>query len=111
MYADAPSKQVKVRVRDRGVIVTADAERRAVRPEGMQAAIDAAVAACGEDGAGARVPRGPAVQRTSCASTPRGGRGTSPTRWRARWRKSCTRTRGLGTNREWIYMCIVYRTR
>ena len=60
----------------------------------------------------ARVPRGPAVQRTSCASTPRGGRGTSPTRWRARWRKSCTRTRGgWGTNREWIYMCIVYRTR
>ena len=51
MYADAPSKQVKVRVRDRGVIVTADAERRAVRPEGMQAAIDAAVAACGEDSA------------------------------------------------------------
>ena len=50
-YADAPSKQVKVRVRDRGVIVTADAERRAVRPEGMQAAIDAAVAACGEDSA------------------------------------------------------------
>ena len=51
MYADAPSKQVKVRVRDRGVIVTADAERRAVRPEGMQAAIDAAVVACGEDSA------------------------------------------------------------
>ena len=42
------SKQVKVRVRDRGVIVTADAERRAAAAEGMQAAIDAAVAACGE---------------------------------------------------------------
>ena len=50
-YADLPSKQVKVRVRNRGVIVTADAERRAVRPEGMQAAIDAAVAACGEGSA------------------------------------------------------------
>ena len=51
MYADLPSTQVKVRVRDRSVIVTADAERRVVRPEGMQAAIDAAVTACGEGSA------------------------------------------------------------
>ena len=48
-YADLPSKQVKVRVRDRSVIVTADAERRAVAPEGMQAAIDAIVASFGKD--------------------------------------------------------------
>jgi len=48
-YLDLPSKQVKVRVRDRSVIVTADAERRAVAPEGMQAAIDAIVASFGKD--------------------------------------------------------------
>jgi phosphoacetylglucosamine mutase len=36
-------------VRDRSVIVTADAERHAVAPEGMQAAIELAVASFGKD--------------------------------------------------------------
>ena len=49
IYEDLPSKQIKVRVFDRSVIVTADAERRAVAPEGMQAAIDVAVASFGTD--------------------------------------------------------------
>ena len=49
IYEDLPSKQIKVRVLDRSVIVTADAERRAVAPEGMQAAIDVAVASFGTD--------------------------------------------------------------
>ena len=46
-YADLPSKQVKVSVADRAVITTEDAERRAVSPPAMQAAIDRAVAAAG----------------------------------------------------------------
>ena len=47
MYADLPSKQVKVTVADRSVIATTDAERRATTPAGLQPAIDAAVAAAG----------------------------------------------------------------
>lgn len=47
MYADLPSRQVKVAVADRGVITTEDAERRTVTPPGMQAAIDVAVKAAG----------------------------------------------------------------
>jgi phosphoacetylglucosamine mutase len=49
IYEDLPSRQIKVRVRDRSVIVTADAERHAVAPEGMQAAIELAVASFGKD--------------------------------------------------------------
>jgi phosphoacetylglucosamine mutase len=100
IYEDLPSRQIKVRVFDRSVIVTADAERLAVAPEGMQAAIDVAVASFGKDQTRARL-RGPAERRMSCASTPRGGLRTSPTRSRSRWRASCTRTRGgWGTNRR-----------
>ena len=51
MYADLPSRQVKVTVRDRSVITVTDAERVAVTPDGMQAAIDEAV---GRHGAHAR---------------------------------------------------------
>jgi phosphoacetylglucosamine mutase len=43
LYHDLPSRQLKVRVADRGVIVTADADRRAVAPPGLQEAIDEAV--------------------------------------------------------------------
>ena len=49
IYEDLPSRQIKVRVFDRSVIVTADAERIAVAPEGMQAAIELAVASFGKD--------------------------------------------------------------
>lgn len=51
MYADLPSRQVKVTVRDRSVISVTNAERTAVTPAGMQAAIDEAV---GRHGAHAR---------------------------------------------------------
>ena len=51
MYADLPSRQVKVTVRDRSVITVTDAERVAVTPDGMQAAVDEAV---GRHGAHAR---------------------------------------------------------
>lgn len=51
MYADLPSRQVKVTVRDRSVISVTNAERVAVTPAGMQAAIDQAV---GRHGAHAR---------------------------------------------------------
>jgi phosphoacetylglucosamine mutase len=56
LYADLPSRQTKLKVADRGAITTADAERRCVTPEGLQAAIDAAVA---------KVPRGRAFARPS----------------------------------------------
>jgi phosphoacetylglucosamine mutase len=51
LYADAPSRQDKVRVRDRRAVRTADAERVCVAPAGLQADIDSLVAAAG---AGAR---------------------------------------------------------
>ena len=51
MYADLPSRQVKVTVRDRSVISVTNAERTATTPAGMQAAIDEAV---GRHGAHAR---------------------------------------------------------
>ena len=51
MYADLPSRQVKVTVRDRSVISVTNAERVAVTPAGMQAAVDEAV---GRHGAHAR---------------------------------------------------------
>ena len=40
MYTDLPNRQFKVLVKDRNVIKTADAERKCVRPEGMQAKIE-----------------------------------------------------------------------
>jgi len=44
LYADLPSRQLKVRVEDRSAIKTADAERVCTTPQGLQGAIDAAVA-------------------------------------------------------------------
>ncbi|XP_061559824.1 phosphoacetylglucosamine mutase isoform X4 [Phycodurus eques] len=43
IYTDLPSRQIKVKVSDRRVIDTTDAERRAVSPPGLQDAIDASV--------------------------------------------------------------------
>lgn len=45
LYTDLPSRQLKVTVADRAAIVTTDAETRVSQPAGLQAAIDAAVAA------------------------------------------------------------------
>jgi len=56
MYADLPSRQVKVAVADRSRVATAREETRVVRPEGMQGRIDAAVA---------RYPRARAFVRPS----------------------------------------------
>jgi len=44
MYSDLPNRQVKVVVSDRGIFETTDAERKCVKPEGLQAAIDGTVA-------------------------------------------------------------------
>lgn len=44
LYSDLPSRQLKVRVRDRMVIKTTDADRRTVSPAGLQEEIDRAVA-------------------------------------------------------------------
>lgn len=43
IYTDLPNRQLKVKVADRTVIDTTDAERRAVKPAGLQDAIDARV--------------------------------------------------------------------
>ncbi|XP_065121892.1 phosphoacetylglucosamine mutase [Paramisgurnus dabryanus] len=43
IYTDLPNRQLKVKVSDRRVIDTTDAERRAVTPEGLQDAIDSLV--------------------------------------------------------------------
>ncbi|KAI4882999.1 hypothetical protein NFI96_015796 [Prochilodus magdalenae] len=43
IYTDLPNRQLKVKVADRRVIDTTDAERRAVTPTGLQDAIDALV--------------------------------------------------------------------
>ncbi|KAI7835556.1 hypothetical protein COHA_010550 [Chlorella ohadii] len=56
LYADLPSRQLKVMVADRAAIVTTDAETRVAEPRGLQAAIDAAVAG---------VPRGRSFVRPS----------------------------------------------
>jgi phosphoacetylglucosamine mutase len=56
LYSDLPSRQTKLKVADRSAITTADAERRCVAPEGLQAAIDGVVA---------KVPRGRAFARPS----------------------------------------------
>ncbi len=39
-YKDLPNRQMKVKVKDRNVISTADAERKVVKPEGLQDEID-----------------------------------------------------------------------
>ncbi|XP_030637554.1 phosphoacetylglucosamine mutase [Chanos chanos] len=44
MYTDLPNRQLKVKVADRRVISTTDAERRVVSPAGLQEAIDKLVA-------------------------------------------------------------------
>lgn len=43
IYSDLPNRQLKVKVADRRVIDTTDAERRTVSPAGLQEAIDALV--------------------------------------------------------------------
>uniref|UniRef100_A0A671X0D5 Phosphoacetylglucosamine mutase n=1 Tax=Sparus aurata TaxID=8175 RepID=A0A671X0D5_SPAAU len=43
IYSDLPNRQLKVKVSDRRVIDTTDAERRAVSPDGLQEAIDGLV--------------------------------------------------------------------
>ncbi|CAJ1077160.1 phosphoacetylglucosamine mutase [Xyrichtys novacula] len=43
IYSDLPNRQLKVKVSDRRVIDTTDAERRAVTPAGLQDAIDSLV--------------------------------------------------------------------
>jgi phosphoacetylglucosamine mutase len=43
MYADLPNRQIKVKVADRSLFETTDAERVCVKPEGLQAEIDALV--------------------------------------------------------------------
>ncbi|KAJ8270540.1 hypothetical protein GJAV_G00116110 [Gymnothorax javanicus] len=43
IYSDLPNRQLKVKVADRKVIDTADAERRAVSPVGLQDAVDTLV--------------------------------------------------------------------
>ena len=45
LYADLPSRQAKVAVRDRAAVATTDDETRVTAPAALQAAIDAAVAA------------------------------------------------------------------
>ena len=44
LYADLPSRQLKVSVADRSGLQTTDAETRVAQPAGLQAAIDGAVA-------------------------------------------------------------------
>lgn len=44
LYSDLPSRQLKVKVADRSVIATTDAERRVAAPAALQEAIDKAVA-------------------------------------------------------------------
>merc|ERR1712137_82362 len=43
-YTDLPNRQMKVRVADRNVIQTTDAERKCLQPVGLQNEIDALVA-------------------------------------------------------------------
>ncbi|XP_042900184.1 phosphoacetylglucosamine mutase isoform X2 [Parasteatoda tepidariorum] len=43
MYTDLPNRQLKVKVPDRNAIETTDAERRCVKPEGLQKAIESVV--------------------------------------------------------------------
>jgi phosphoacetylglucosamine mutase len=43
MYKDLPNRQLKIKVKDRKVIQTADAERKVILPTGLQNAIDSIV--------------------------------------------------------------------
>lgn len=43
MYQDLPNRLLKVSVKDRNMVQTADAERKCVTPEGLQERIDALV--------------------------------------------------------------------
>uniref|UniRef100_A0A5K3F368 phosphoacetylglucosamine mutase n=2 Tax=Mesocestoides corti TaxID=53468 RepID=A0A5K3F368_MESCO len=43
VYTDLPSRQLKVVIADRAVIETTDADRKVLKPEGLQGAIDALV--------------------------------------------------------------------
>lgn len=43
MYKDLPNKQLKVKVHDKSVIKTANAERQCISPEGLQDEIDKVV--------------------------------------------------------------------
>lgn len=56
MYDDLPNRQIKVLVANRGIFETTDAERICVKPAGLQAEIDKAVA---------KVPKGRAFVRPS----------------------------------------------
>lgn len=56
LYEDLPNLQLKVKVQDRNVITTTDAERKCVTPDGLQEAIDTLVA---------KYPRGRAFVRPS----------------------------------------------
>lgn len=56
LYTDLPSRQLKVKVADRKVITTTDAETKVAEPKGLQPLIDAAVA---------EVPSGRAFVRPS----------------------------------------------
>jgi phosphoacetylglucosamine mutase len=56
MYTDLPYRQVKVAVADRGAFETTDAERKCLKPEGLQASLDALVA---------KAPKGRAFVRPS----------------------------------------------
>jgi phosphoacetylglucosamine mutase len=44
-YSDLPNRQLKVRVKDRAVCKTEDADRRVASPEGFQSYVDAAISA------------------------------------------------------------------
>lgn len=55
-YEDLPNLQKKISVTDRNVIITADAERKVVEPEGLQTGIDELVA---------KYPRGRSFVRPS----------------------------------------------
>lgn len=44
LYTDLPNLQKKIRVADRSIITTTDAERKVVTPDGLQAGIDEIVA-------------------------------------------------------------------
>lgn len=56
MYTDLPQRQIKVAVADRAAFETTDAERRCVKPEGLQAELDALVS---------KAPKGRAFVRPS----------------------------------------------
>ena len=48
LYQDLPSRQIKVKVVDRNLVTTCNAERTCVTPTGLQDAIDAHVRKAGE---------------------------------------------------------------